>query len=234
MFSRAEALEFTHRDHVGAIAELRRLTTHGPPEVRAQAIAGIARNYLKRNRPRQALEAFEQLYAAGAATVGGMPAALAAHVGALAVYERQQDRAGLERTARALERDLNSGRWAVTRQPSATSRPGSHHGPRHGQCGREPSRGLRSRGLFLARPTTHSNRGHWPFWTSTVAPNQTAVRQRCRAWRSPTFRRRSPSCASRNYGPSASRLHQTDRRFCSVRRPTASPSCARSTTCSPC
>ncbi len=40
IFSRAEALEFQHRDHAGAIAELRRLMTAGPPELRAPGDRG--------------------------------------------------------------------------------------------------------------------------------------------------------------------------------------------------
>ncbi len=112
IFSRADELEL-QRDYAGALGELRVLAASGSVDIRALAIVRIARSYLKSDRPRQALDTYERLAALGAATVGGMPAALAANVGALAVYERQRDRAGLDRTARVLDRDLHSGRWAV-------------------------------------------------------------------------------------------------------------------------
>jgi hypothetical protein len=43
-----------------------------------------------------------------------MPAGLAADAGMLAVFERENDPAGLLAAARALKRDLNSGRWPMT------------------------------------------------------------------------------------------------------------------------
>ena len=114
MFSKADGLEFRQRDFAAAIAELRGPTTSDDMNLRGQALARIARIYLKSNQPQQALEAYGRLASLGATSVGGMPAALAGNIGALAVYERKNDRAGLEQTALALNQELQSGRWAIT------------------------------------------------------------------------------------------------------------------------
>jgi signal transduction histidine kinase len=112
-FARADDLELLG-DHEGAIAALRPLLDAEPPHLKAAAITRVARNYLNSGRYPQALEWYGRLSALGAVPVAGMPAALAAHVGRLAVYERQQARTRVDETGRQLDEDLHSGRWPVT------------------------------------------------------------------------------------------------------------------------
>jgi signal transduction histidine kinase len=114
IFEAADALEFTKHDYPAAIAVLRSPAGSADSQIRAAALVRIARNNFKLARYQDALKTYTQLAALGPAPVSSMPAALAAHAGNLAVFERQNDQANLLLAARALKRDLNSGRWAMT------------------------------------------------------------------------------------------------------------------------
>jgi signal transduction histidine kinase len=114
IFEGADALEFTRHDYPAAIAALRSPAGSADSQIRAAALVRIARNNFKLARYQDALNTYTQLAALGPAPVSGMPAALAADAGNLAVFERQNDQANLLLAARALRRDVNSGRWPMT------------------------------------------------------------------------------------------------------------------------
>lgn len=114
IFAAADALEFRKHDYAGAIAALREPARSANASVRAAALVRIARNYLGSGQLQEARKTYAQLSSLGSLPIGGMPAALAGGIGALAVFERENNRAGLSETARAVLGDLRSGRWAVT------------------------------------------------------------------------------------------------------------------------
>jgi signal transduction histidine kinase len=101
-------------DHSGAIAALRKRSESPDPKVRASATAAIARNHIALGQLDKALEAFSQLSALGAVPVDGLPAALAAQSGTIAVLEKQKDVKALARSARQLLLDLYDGKWPVS------------------------------------------------------------------------------------------------------------------------
>ncbi len=115
LFAAADELEFHRGDHAGALERLRNLTRSGDPQIRAAALARTARNYLKRGDVQRAMQNYAQLRELGSVPIGGMPAALAADAGALALYEQQNDRSAIANAAAVLYRDANSGKWPIAR-----------------------------------------------------------------------------------------------------------------------
>jgi signal transduction histidine kinase len=114
LFGAADELEFKAHDYAGAIGALRGPAGSNDAKVRAAALIRVARNHLKAGQEQEALKTYASLFNEGATTVGGMPAALAASAGILAVLEQQKDQASLLAAAHSLQRDLNSGRWPIS------------------------------------------------------------------------------------------------------------------------
>jgi signal transduction histidine kinase len=70
--------------------------------------------YSSQRRSTEALATYSRVEARGAALVAGMPAALAARLGRLLLYERTGNSEAIAGEARMLARDLESGRWPVS------------------------------------------------------------------------------------------------------------------------
>jgi signal transduction histidine kinase len=113
LFAVADELEFRKQDRPAAIAALRSFANGADPSVRAAALVRIARNQLHGGDHSDALKTYEQLSGLGAVVVGGMPAAYAASIGKLSVYEQRHDQPSAQATAQELQRDLDSGRWPI-------------------------------------------------------------------------------------------------------------------------
>ena len=114
LFAAADELEFKKRDYSNAIAALRILAASSDLKVRAAALMRTARNLVKGGQPEESLKIYAQLAALGPATVGQMPAALAARAGTLAIFDQQKDPASRLTAARDLYRELNSGHLPVS------------------------------------------------------------------------------------------------------------------------
>jgi signal transduction histidine kinase len=114
-FAAADELEFRRRDPLGAVETLNRLIRSEDQGVRAAALVRRARNYIKGGRLQQALQDYGALEDLLAASVAGMPAPLAARLGKLAVYEREDNRPALASAALTLSRELIAARWPMSR-----------------------------------------------------------------------------------------------------------------------
>lgn len=114
LFAEADEAEFQKQDYSRAIASLRRLADSKDPAVRAAAFARIARNHRKAGNVKESLKASQHLADLGTTEVAGMPAALAGRLSVVYLYEQQKQRDFLVAAARALESDLNSGRWKIS------------------------------------------------------------------------------------------------------------------------
>ncbi len=115
LFEPGEEYEFRRQDHDRAIAAFRELARSRDQAVRAGAAVRLARNLRKMGRLEEALEVYQQLAAADAVAVGGVPAALVARRarGALLAEMTRPDE--LRREAEALAADLAGGRWQLER-----------------------------------------------------------------------------------------------------------------------
>jgi signal transduction histidine kinase len=153
-FATADELEFKKRDHSGAVAVLHGLLESSDPKVRAAALVRVARNQFKDGHPSESLDTYAQLARLGSVSVGGMPAALAAALGRLSVFERQEDHAPLVAAARVLSRDLSAARWPI---PYATYQ---YLSDEAGRWLPEPERQAEPR-VALA----HGVLGLWERWT---------------------------------------------------------------------
>jgi len=84
----------------------------------AEALVRLAQTNLKTANLAAALETYGRLEELGEVpigdVVGGIPAALFAHLGRLTVFERQGDNARRTAAARALDAALRSGKWVVS------------------------------------------------------------------------------------------------------------------------
>ena len=114
-FGPGEALEFGRRDLAGALLVFDWLARSANPQVRAGALLRSARVSAQLHRPDRALRAYGELAALGAAPVEELPAGLLARYGRC-VLLRDLGRTGdLGREAAALERELDEGRWRLSR-----------------------------------------------------------------------------------------------------------------------
>jgi hypothetical protein len=115
VFSKAETAEFQRNDPAAAAEAYRPLTRSADPAVRAAALLGLARNLAKSNRASEALRAFDQLAAMGAARVGGLPADLVALEARCSLLEKLARHADLDREAHVLYAKLTDGHWLLLR-----------------------------------------------------------------------------------------------------------------------
>jgi signal transduction histidine kinase len=114
-FARGEALEFRVRDLVGAASAYRRMAESSDATIRAGALLRLARVERKAGRVDAALQAYDSLAMLGSVAVNGLPAELVARQARLSSLDRLRREDELKRQAAALVRDLNAGRWHVTR-----------------------------------------------------------------------------------------------------------------------
>ncbi len=113
-FLDAEALEF-RGDLAGAAAAYGHLARAANLDVRAGALARVARVARKRDQPAAALAAYDALAAMPAAVALGRPADLIALVERLEVLRAQGDTTRADREAAALDEALLAGRWRLSR-----------------------------------------------------------------------------------------------------------------------
>jgi hypothetical protein len=110
----AERLEFQENDPLAA--SLFRNASRSPePAVRAASLVRLGRSLRKAGRVQEALDAYFELAALGTTPVLGLPAELLAREGRCTALEASGRRDDLQREAAALLRDLESGRWRLTR-----------------------------------------------------------------------------------------------------------------------
>jgi signal transduction histidine kinase len=111
----AERLEFQKDDPLAAAALYRKVSRSPEPEVRAAALVRLGRSLRKAGRVQEALDAYSELAALGTTTVLGLPAELVAREARCGALEASGKPDELQREAVALLRDLESGRWRLTR-----------------------------------------------------------------------------------------------------------------------
>lgn len=114
-FARADALEFQRGDSTAAIRVLSGIAGDKDPAVRAQALVRLARNARKLGRISEALAAFDALVALQTTRVDGWPVGLSGRQGRALLFEATGRREDLRRDAELLNRDLQKGRWPLTR-----------------------------------------------------------------------------------------------------------------------
>jgi hypothetical protein len=110
-----ERLEFQEDDPLAAAALFRKVSRSSEPTLRAAALVRLGRSLRKAGHTREALDAYSDLAALGTTAVSGLPAGLLAREARCSVLEASGRKAELEREAGALLRDLQGGRWRLTR-----------------------------------------------------------------------------------------------------------------------
>jgi signal transduction histidine kinase len=111
----AERLEFQEDDPLAAAALFRKVSRSPEPGARAAGLVGLGRSLRKGGRVQQALDAYSELAALGTTAVLGLPAGLLAREARCSTLEASGRREDLQLEAGALLRDLESGRWRLTR-----------------------------------------------------------------------------------------------------------------------
>lgn len=106
-------------DHRSVRASPERALIYSPTEVETSQLDTAALSLVNAARAEQtgtvnALAIYARLERHGAAPVAGMPAALVAKLGRIAVYERAGDAMNVVTEARSLASDLETGRWPVS------------------------------------------------------------------------------------------------------------------------
>jgi signal transduction histidine kinase len=112
---RAELTEFQKNDPTAAAALFGDAARSREPAVRAAALVGLGRTLRKAGRTREALDAYAELATLGSTLVSGLPAELLAREARLSALEASGRLDALRREAAAFLRDLDSGRWRLTR-----------------------------------------------------------------------------------------------------------------------
>jgi len=111
----AERLEFRKNDPLAAAAIYRSVSRSPDAAVRAAGLVRLGRTLRKAGRVREALDAYSELAALGTTSVLGLPAGLVAREALCSALEAAGRRDELHLEAAALLRDLESGRWRLTR-----------------------------------------------------------------------------------------------------------------------
>jgi signal transduction histidine kinase len=112
---RAEAAEFQQNSPVTAAALFRDAARSYSQAVRAAAFVGLGRNLRKAGRTTEALAVYAELASLGSTPVAGLPADLVAKEARCSTLEASGQTEALRREAEALLRDLENGRWRLTR-----------------------------------------------------------------------------------------------------------------------
>ncbi|MDQ1474560.1 MAG: two-component system, OmpR family, phosphate regulon sensor histidine kinase PhoR [Bryobacterales bacterium] len=110
-FAAAEDLEFGALDYAAAAKRFHALSKAANPTVRAEALLRAARNERKAGQAHAALATYARLAAIGATSLNGEPAELVARHARLSLLPE----AAREQEAAALWRDLDAGRWPLSR-----------------------------------------------------------------------------------------------------------------------
>jgi signal transduction histidine kinase len=111
----AERLEFQRNDPLAAAALFRKASRSSEPAVRAASLVRLGRSLRKAGRVQEAFDAYSELAALGTTAVDGLPAELLAREARCSALEAYGRRDELRHEAGALLRDLESGRWRLTR-----------------------------------------------------------------------------------------------------------------------
>jgi len=114
-FAPGEALEFERRDLAGALRAFDPLAGAANPRLRAGALLRMARIWSQLRQSARALGAYEQLAVLGATPAEELPAGLLARYGRCLVLRDLGRSEDLAREAAALEGELNTGTWRLTR-----------------------------------------------------------------------------------------------------------------------
>jgi signal transduction histidine kinase len=112
-FSKGEALEFQRRDRSAAIHEYEQLTRSADAAIRAGAVLRLARNLAAAGAIKEASAAYAQLESVDDVGEAGVPVGLAAAWAQCALLQQKGDVLALQRAARNLYGDLETGRWPV-------------------------------------------------------------------------------------------------------------------------
>jgi signal transduction histidine kinase len=112
---RGELIEFQKNSPLAAAALYREAARTQDPAVRAAALVRLGRSLRKAGRTREALDAYSELAALGSTAVSGLPAELLAREGRCSALAESGQHDELKREAAALLRDLETGRWRLTR-----------------------------------------------------------------------------------------------------------------------
>ena len=112
---KAEFVEFQKSDPLAAAALYRDAAHSRDSAVRAAALVRLGRSLRKAGRTGEALAAYSELAALGSTSVSGLPAELMAREGRCSAFAESGTQDALRREAAALLRDLDTGRWRLTR-----------------------------------------------------------------------------------------------------------------------
>ncbi len=114
-FRAGESAEFVGDDPEKAIVIYRGLTASRDSGVRAGALLRLGRTLRKAKRFREAMQSYSELAALGAVRTAGLPAALVGLQARCTVFSEQRQDAALAREAGDLCREIQSGRWRISR-----------------------------------------------------------------------------------------------------------------------
>jgi signal transduction histidine kinase len=114
VFVRGDALEFQHNNRSAAIAVFRRLAASPDPAIRAGALLRLGRNLQNVERFEEARAAYGQLSEVEGVAIGGVPAALIGRYARCKLLQALGKNPDLRAEAQSIQRDLWSGRWALT------------------------------------------------------------------------------------------------------------------------
>jgi signal transduction histidine kinase len=112
IFTRATSAELTGTASE-AVSLYRRLVTHDDPATRVGALARLAPLLLKLGDHQGALRTYEQLASIDDIGMGGLPTGLVATLGRIAALERLGDARSRLAAIKALNTDLQRGRWLL-------------------------------------------------------------------------------------------------------------------------
>lgn len=111
IFAGGETLEYSRRDYGAAARWFLELADRSKAALRAGALIGAARNFTKQKQSAKALAAWSRVEELGALTLDGDPCDLVAKFARLSLLDTQEK----QNQARKLQRDLESGRWHLSR-----------------------------------------------------------------------------------------------------------------------